>query len=180
MTHAWLLLIPLVVLVSGCAHRPMPRATPKELRSAMLRWDSGGGPATFDAVFGRAPDGSGELRVFRRGSATPVLEIRANGHGEAYAFGPALRRAWRGEAAQAPPDIAVLLGALSLFVHERKLPEGTEEIHSAALHVIFTKNGSLQSASVRSVDAPVVVAVAFPGPAQTDRATNFSRQGLER
>jgi hypothetical protein len=134
---------------------------PVSSRRAALEWKAGSSTTIFEAVFARSAEGAGALDLYK-GSPSPVLSLRLSPKGFASMHGSAAKRSWQGDRAEAPPEISLLLAALSLYMNEKALPSGAREMHTGNLRAVFSKSETaLTGASFRSIDAPAVITVQF-------------------
>lgn len=150
-----------VVFLTSCSSAPKIAFLADESRRATLLWQVNQSKTRFEAVFARSRAGGAAIDLFK-GTATPVLSLRLEPDAQASVEGPAVKRAWSGHRASAPPEIALLLSLAALYAGEESLPAGERQVLSQNIEILFFKNRTgIVSAAARSTDVPAVIRVEF-------------------
>ncbi len=116
---------------------------------------------TSDAVFARSASGAVLLRLYKQ-SPAPLLELRLEPDGYLVAKGSLAGPGWSGPSSSAPPPLLIWTTLLTACQNVQKLPDGENEVHTAAAHIAYVKQaGHLQSLSISRTDAPESVTILF-------------------
>ena len=109
----------------------------------------------------RSTGGAVLLRLYKQ-SPSPLLELRLEPDSYVSAKGSLAGPGWSGPASRAPAPLSIWTTLLTAYQNESKLPEGENEIHTAAAHIACVKTGGhLRSLSVSSTDSPESVTILF-------------------
>ncbi|CAN5638394.1 hypothetical protein BH09VER1_BH09VER1_15770 [soil metagenome] len=164
-SHLAAKLAPIVVValaLLGCAtSRDLPAFQPASSQGALVRWQRGKVSMTSDAVFARSANGSVLLRLYKQ-SPAPLLELRLEPDSHLVAKGTLAGPGWAGPASSAPAPLLVWTILLTACQNANHLPDGENEIHTAAAHIACVKQDShLKSLSISRTDAPESVTILF-------------------
>lgn len=156
------LLVGAALALFGCAtSRELPAFQPASSQSALVRWQRARVSMTCDAALARSASGAVLLRLYKQ-SPAPLLELRLEPDSYLVAKGSLAGPGWSGMASSAPAPLAIWVTLLNAYQNESKLPDGENEIHTAAAHIACVKpEGHLKSLSISSTDSPESVTILF-------------------
>lgn len=154
--------IGLICLLAGCVtSRSLPTFQPASSENAIVRWQGRGVSLTGDAVFARSANGAILVRLYKQ-SPAPLAEFRLESDGYFAAADNQNNRKWSGPAEEVPKALSVWVAFLSVYQNAARLPEGSQEVHSAANRVASNKEGKrLKSLSVIDTDTAEAVSAIF-------------------
>lgn len=154
--------IGLVCLLAGCVtSRNLPAFQPASSENAIVRWQGRGVSLTSDAIFARSSSGAVLVRLYKQ-SPAPLAEFRQEADGYFAAIDNQNGRKWAGPAENVPKPLSVWVTFLGVYQNAAKIPEGSQEVHSAANRVASTKDGKrLKSLSVVDTDTAEAVSAIF-------------------
>ena len=155
-------LIGLACLLAGCAtSRNLPAFQPASSENAIVRWQGRGVSLTSDAVLARSANGTVLARLYKQ-SPAPLAEFRLEPDGYFTASDSQSGRKWAGPSGNAPAALSVWVTFLNVYQNAAKLPDGSQEVHSAANRIASQRDGRrLKSLSVVDTDTAEAVSAIF-------------------